>query len=210
MILLQFIMPYSSISNLHCRRNISECQPAAAITVVLVRDWCAVCNESDLSSTQSTHLRPTKQLSSNHGRRRTAGLSEQEDMASRYAGALQVCMPGCKCSVMNTSSLNPLLCGHVQQACACRLLPWLCMLHAKCLSSINARVLLLLLLLPPPPAYATISPATSGRMQNLEEVWKREQAAAAEQRKLEELRKQYEDERKNTEFTQMAEEAGYK
>jgi hypothetical protein len=49
-----------------------------------------------------------------------------------------------------------------------------------------------------------------GRMQNLEEVWKREQAAAAEQRKLEELRKQYEDERKNAEFTQMAENAGYK
>jgi hypothetical protein len=48
-------------------------------------------------------------------------------------------------------------------------------------------------------------------MQNLEEVWKREQAAAAaEQRKLEELRKQYEDERKNAEFTQMAENAGYK
>lgn len=48
------------------------------------------------------------------------------------------------------------------------------------------------------------------RMQNLEEVWKREQAAAAEQRKLEELRKQYEDERKNAEYTQIAEDAGYK
>lgn len=47
-------------------------------------------------------------------------------------------------------------------------------------------------------------------MQNLEEVWKREQAAAAEQRKLEELRKQYEEERKNAEFTQMAADAGYK
>ncbi len=49
----------------------------------------------------------------------------------------------------------------------------------------------------------------AGRMQNLEEVWKREQAAAAEQRKLEELKKQYEEERKNAEFTQMAEDAGY-
>jgi hypothetical protein len=47
-------------------------------------------------------------------------------------------------------------------------------------------------------------------MQNLEEVWKREQAAAAEQRKLEELRKQYEDERKNAEFTEMAAAAGFK
>jgi hypothetical protein len=52
--------------------------------------------------------------------------------------------------------------------------------------------------------------AHAGRMQNLEEVWKREQQAEAEQRKLEELRKQYEDERKNAEFTQMAEDAGFK
>jgi hypothetical protein len=49
-----------------------------------------------------------------------------------------------------------------------------------------------------------------GRFQNQEEVWKREQAAAAEQRKLEELRKQYEDERKNEEYTDIAVQAGYK
>ena len=41
------------------------------------------------------------------------------------------------------------------------------------------------------------------------QVWKREQQAAAEKKKLEELRKQYEDERKNQELVQLAESAGH-
>jgi hypothetical protein len=45
---------------------------------------------------------------------------------------------------------------------------------------------------------------------NVEEVWKREQQAAAEARKAEELRKQIEDERKRSELTQVAEDAGFK
>ncbi|GFH13146.1 Cir_N domain-containing protein, partial [Haematococcus lacustris] len=40
-------------------------------------------------------------------------------------------------------------------------------------------------------------------------VWKREQKAAAEQKKLEELRQQYEDERKNQEIIQIAQDAGH-
>lgn len=42
------------------------------------------------------------------------------------------------------------------------------------------------------------------------QVWKREQAAAAEQRKLEELRKQMEDERKHHEMQELAVAAGHK
>jgi hypothetical protein len=42
------------------------------------------------------------------------------------------------------------------------------------------------------------------------QVWKREQKQAAEQKKLEELRKQYEEDRKNQEMTQIAEAAGYR
>ncbi len=41
------------------------------------------------------------------------------------------------------------------------------------------------------------------------EVWKREQAAAAEAKKVEELRKAYEEERKKDEFVQIAHEAGH-
>lgn len=47
------------------------------------------------------------------------------------------------------------------------------------------------------------------RPQNLEEVWKREQAAAAEAKKAEELRKQLEEERKRSEFVQMAMDTGH-
>ena len=43
---------------------------------------------------------------------------------------------------------------------------------------------------------------------NVEEVWKREQAAAAEERKAEELRKQIQEERKRDELSQIAENAG--
>jgi Pre-mRNA splicing factor/N-terminal domain of CBF1 interacting co-repressor CIR len=59
-------------------------------------------------------------------------------------------------------------------------------------------------------ATCTVAAALSGRVQNLEEVWKREQQAAAEQRKLDELRKQYDEERKDAEFKVIAEEAGYR
>jgi cell division protein FtsL len=45
---------------------------------------------------------------------------------------------------------------------------------------------------------------------NQEEVWKRQQAAEAEARKAEELRKQIEDERKRDEMGQIAESAGIK
>ncbi|GIL49343.1 hypothetical protein Vafri_5718 [Volvox africanus] len=47
------------------------------------------------------------------------------------------------------------------------------------------------------------------RPQNLEEVWKREQKAAAEAKKAEELRKQLEEERKRSEFVQMAMDTGH-
>jgi hypothetical protein len=47
------------------------------------------------------------------------------------------------------------------------------------------------------------------RFSNQEEVWKREQAKAAEERKAEELRKQLEEERKQNEFVQLAESAGH-
>jgi hypothetical protein len=47
------------------------------------------------------------------------------------------------------------------------------------------------------------------RPQNLEEVWKREQQAAAEAKKAEELRKQLEEERKRSEFVQMAMDTGH-
>jgi hypothetical protein len=41
-------------------------------------------------------------------------------------------------------------------------------------------------------------------------VWKKEQEAAAEERKLEELRKQLEDEKKANEYVEIAEAAGHK
>jgi hypothetical protein len=47
-----------------------------------------------------------------------------------------------------------------------------------------------------------------GSFRNQEEVWKREQQAAVEERKLEDLRKQLEDERKKQEFSQIAHDAG--
>lgn len=47
------------------------------------------------------------------------------------------------------------------------------------------------------------------RVQNLEEVWKREQKAIAEEQKAEELRKQIEEERKRGEYLQMAADAGH-
>jgi glutamate dehydrogenase/leucine dehydrogenase len=48
-----------------------------------------------------------------------------------------------------------------------------------------------------------------GRIQNLEEVWKREQVKEAEERKMDELRKQVMEERKKSEYVQMAEDAGH-
>jgi ParB-like chromosome segregation protein Spo0J len=42
-----------------------------------------------------------------------------------------------------------------------------------------------------------------------EEKWKREQKAAAEQKKLQELQQQYDEERKNAEYTDLAAKAGY-
>lgn len=47
------------------------------------------------------------------------------------------------------------------------------------------------------------------RFSNQEEVWKREQAKLAEERKAEELRKQLEEERKQNEFIAIAESAGH-
>lgn len=46
-------------------------------------------------------------------------------------------------------------------------------------------------------------------LRNVEEVWKREQKAEAEQRKLEELKKQLDEERKKQEFLDIAEAAGH-
>ena len=42
----------------------------------------------------------------------------------------------------------------------------------------------------------------------LSQMWKREQKAVAEQKKLEELRKQYEEEKKNQDYVKIAEDAG--
>ncbi|KAL6763689.1 hypothetical protein V8C86DRAFT_192422 [Haematococcus lacustris] len=60
-----------------------------------------------------------------------------------------------------------------------------------------------------PAGFLNKKPWHPGRFQNQEEVWKREQKAAAEQKKLEELRQQYEDERKNQEIIQIAQDAGH-
>ena len=49
-----------------------------------------------------------------------------------------------------------------------------------------------------------------GRMQNQEEKWKREQAAEKEERKLQEIRTQIEQERQNEELQQVAVAAGVK
>lgn len=47
-------------------------------------------------------------------------------------------------------------------------------------------------------------------MQNLEEVWKREQAAAKEEQQLRDLQKQIAEERAREELHQVAEAAGHK
>lgn len=49
-----------------------------------------------------------------------------------------------------------------------------------------------------------------GRLQNQEKVWKKEQEAAKEQQKLEDLRKQIEEERAKEELNAMAAAAGVK
>lgn len=46
-------------------------------------------------------------------------------------------------------------------------------------------------------------------IKNVEEVWKREQKAEAEKRKVEELQKQLAEERKRDEFSQIAHDAGH-
>ena len=45
-------------------------------------------------------------------------------------------------------------------------------------------------------------------LRNIENVWKAEQKHESEQKKLEELRKQIQDERKQSEFCQLQEQAG--
>ncbi|RWW78417.1 hypothetical protein BHE74_00013360, partial [Ensete ventricosum] len=48
----------------------------------------------------------------------------------------------------------------------------------------------------------------TGSLRNIENVWKAEQKHEAEQRKLEELRKQIQDEREKSEFRLLQEQAG--
>lgn len=60
---------------------------------------------------------------------------------------------------------------------------------------------------PPPPDLQGWHP---GSYKNTEKVWQKEQEAAAEQRKLEELRKQMEDERRANEYVEIAASAGHK
>lgn len=59
-----------------------------------------------------------------------------------------------------------------------------------------------------PLAFLNKKPWHPSSFKNQEERWKREQKAEAEERKLQELRKQYDDERKKEEFMQMAAVAG--
>ena len=49
-----------------------------------------------------------------------------------------------------------------------------------------------------------------GRIQNMEEVWKREQEAAKEQQRMEDLKKQIYEERAREEMNAIAEAAGVK
>ncbi len=68
---------------------------------------------------------------------------------------------------------------------------------------------------PPPPPAAASSPSPQktwhpGRIQNLEEVWKREQEAAKEEQKLKEYAKQLQEERAREELASVAEAAGHK
>lgn len=58
----------------------------------------------------------------------------------------------------------------------------------------------------PPPCAPDSHRAAAPR--NLEKVWKKEQEAEAEKKRTEELRKQYEDERKKNEFVHMGQQAG--
>ena len=62
---------------------------------------------------------------------------------------------------------------------------------------------------PPPPA-APQKTWHPGRVQNLEEVWKREQEAAKEDQKLKEYAKQLQEERAREELAGVAEAAGHK
>jgi len=48
----------------------------------------------------------------------------------------------------------------------------------------------------------------TGSLRNIENVWKAEQKHEAEQKKLEELRKQIQEERERTEFRLLQEKAG--
>lgn len=50
----------------------------------------------------------------------------------------------------------------------------------------------------------------TGSMQNTERVWKKEEEAAKERRKLEELKKQIQEERDHQLLTGLAEDAGHK
>lgn len=63
------------------------------------------------------------------------------------------------------------------------------------------------LLAPPPLLQKTWHP---GRVQNLEEVWKREQEAAKEEQKLKEYAKQLQEERAREELASVAQAAGHK
>ncbi len=66
---------------------------------------------------------------------------------------------------------------------------------------------------PQPPAAAAACLQKTwhpGRIQNLEEVWKREQEAAKEEQKLKEYAKQLQEERAREELASVAEAAGHK
>lgn len=60
-----------------------------------------------------------------------------------------------------------------------------------------------------PLSFLNKKPWHPSRPQNMEEVWKREQQAESEAKRVEELRKQYEEERKRGEYLQIAAEAGH-
>lgn len=60
-----------------------------------------------------------------------------------------------------------------------------------------------------PLAFLNKKPWHPANMKNVEEVWKREQKAEAEKRKMEELQKQMNEERKRDEFVQIAVDAGH-
>lgn len=64
--------------------------------------------------------------------------------------------------------------------------------------------------LPPPLPARSKKTWHPGRVQNLEEVWKREQEAAREEQRLKDLQKQIAEERAREELHQVAEAAGVK